>query len=64
LFLEVGLKNILNSLRQYQEVILEIRQLNHALSAYPESVEALVRELKQTWTAVNRVEEQLDADKR
>ncbi len=58
------MKNILNSLRQYQEVILEIRQLNHALSAYPESVEALARELKQTRTAVNRVEEQLDADKR
>ena len=53
------MKTTLSKLRDYQEMILEIRQLNHALSTYPESVEKLARELKQTRTATERVSEQL-----
>lgn len=57
------MKTTLSKLRDYQEMILEIRQLNHALSTYPESVEKLARELKQTRTATERVSDQLREDK-
>ena len=57
------MKTTLSKLRDYQEMILEIRQLNHALSTYPESVEKLARELKQTRVAADRVHEQLTHDR-
>ena len=57
------MKTTLNNLRDYQEMILEIRQLNHALSTYPESVEQLARELKQTRAANDRMETQLAQDR-
>jgi len=54
------LKTTIHNLRRYQDVIVQIRQLIHALSSYPESVEQLARELKQTRIAHERMTEDLD----
>ncbi len=53
------MKNVLENLQRYQDLLLRIRQLQHELTTYPESVEKLGRELKQHQTAVARSEEQL-----
>ncbi|MCK5878902.1 MAG: hypothetical protein KAH24_03935 [Holophagae bacterium] len=53
------MKNVLENLQRYQDLLLRIRQLEHELTTYPESVEKLGRELKQHQTAVARSEEQL-----
>ncbi len=52
------MKNMLENLRRYQELLLRIRQLDHELTTYPESIEKLGRELKQHQVAVARSEEQ------
>lgn len=53
------MKNVLENLQRYQDLLLRIRQLAHELTTYPESVEKLGRELKQHQIAVARSEEQL-----
>ncbi|NOZ13530.1 MAG: hypothetical protein GXO69_07770 [Acidobacteria bacterium] len=53
------MKNVLRNLLHYQDLLLKIRQLEHELTTYPESIEKLGRELKQHRIAVARAEEQL-----
>ncbi|NOY22633.1 MAG: hypothetical protein GXO70_03850 [Acidobacteria bacterium] len=53
------MKNVLENLQRYQDLLLRIRQLEHELTTYPESVEKLGQELKQHLIAVARSEEQL-----
>ncbi len=56
---EVALKTVLGNLQRYQDLLLKIRQLEHELTTYPESVENLGRQLKQHQIAVARSQEQL-----
>ena len=58
------MNNVLHDLQHYQDVIFNIRQLVQALSTYPESVESLGRQLKQTQIAVQHAEEKLDSNRK
>ncbi len=53
------MKNVLRNLLHYQDLLLRIKQLEHELTTYPESIEKLGRELQQHQIAVARAEEQL-----
>ncbi len=48
------------NLQRYQDLLIKIRQLDHELTTYPESIEKLGRQLKQHQIAAERAKQQLE----